>query len=36
MEFVLYNKSYIIIDYFYKMKLMFENKRASDLLLEKR
>ena len=33
MEFVLY-KSYIIIDY--KMKLMFENKRASDLLLETR
>ena len=35
MEFVLY-KSYIIIDYFDKMKLMFENKRASDLLLETR
>ena len=35
MEFVLY-KSYIIIDCSYKMKLMFENKRASDLLLETR
>lgn len=35
MEFVLY-KFYIIIDYYYKLKLMFGNKRASYLLLETR